>query len=663
MLRLLIAGAVSALALVSAAPTPASVGIDEIGASAHTRMDAQTYARDSSLQKSDFWDETNTGTATAVSSYNWPPSPPGFESFTCPQTGCAGYDGRAFGSADVAAGRLQAVATAGMHMGNAPNDGYGLAGYIFSDGEATILDTITLSKPATVVLKGSVTGSLGGSADTYQQPRPDAQLLASFSFTAERDCGAWDGALCQFERFGGWNERYDASIVDCPTGGTCAGSPEYWAGASERVDDSFEVSVALPAGTSRFIAKLWAAVDFQVYGLPLAFYTSNAFVDFDNSAIFEIQVPDDVVASSGSGLLPVVGGSGGDPEPSDDTEAPLLQLPADLTAEATSAGGAAVTYTAGATDIGDPSPSVSCTPASGSTFPLGATTVSCTASDAAGNQADGSFTVSVVDTTAPVLSLGKIRREIRTYDFVGTIADLPAEATDLVDPAPAVVCTPASGKRLPVGDTVVRCVATDDSGNRAEESITVVVLGPIQQVVIMIDRLRAQTVLPLDSVQKLLTPLARAQLAFTKTRVDAAQFALESYGGEIEKQLRKGSITEADAAGLRGPLVELLRGVFPHVIIQLEEKIERWVATVSPLFGQLAGGGRFLDAVNRAKKELASGDSKGGVITELSTAQRLLHELVRTGQVAAELANDVERDIGAWLAALNGGGKDANPKG
>ena len=48
---------------------------------------------------------------------------------------------------------------------------------------------------------------------------------------------------------------------------------------------------------------------------------------------------------------------------------------------------------------------VSCTPASGATFPLGATTVSCTATDTRGNSGAASFTVTVTDTTGPVVTV------------------------------------------------------------------------------------------------------------------------------------------------------------------------------------------------------------------------------------------------------------------
>jgi hypothetical protein len=54
-----------------------------------------------------------------------------------------------------------------------------------------------------------------------------------------------------------------------------------------------------------------------------------------------------------------------------------------------------VTYTATATDLIDGTVAVSCSPPSGSVFPIGITTVHCTAVDSAGNSAAGSFTVTV----------------------------------------------------------------------------------------------------------------------------------------------------------------------------------------------------------------------------------------------------------------------------
>ena len=84
---------------------------------------------------------------------------------------------------------------------------------------------------------------------------------------------------------------------------------------------------------------------------------------------------------------------------------PVLSLPANITSEAVGPAGAVVTFTATAVDDVDGPVAVSCEPASGATFALGATSVSCTATDAAGSVASGTFTVTVVDTTPPVLSL------------------------------------------------------------------------------------------------------------------------------------------------------------------------------------------------------------------------------------------------------------------
>jgi len=87
-----------------------------------------------------------------------------------------------------------------------------------------------------------------------------------------------------------------------------------------------------------------------------------------------------------------------------DRTPPKLQLPADITAPATSSKGAVVKFSASATDLVDGSVTVTCTPASGSTFPFGTTTVSCSAKDKAGNSASGSFKVTVPMVTVTLLA-------------------------------------------------------------------------------------------------------------------------------------------------------------------------------------------------------------------------------------------------------------------
>ena len=157
-----------------------------------------------------------------------------------------------------------------------------------------------------------------------------------------------------------------------------------------------------------------------------------------------------------------------------DTEPPVITVPGPITAEATSPGGAVVVYTAFAVDNLDGSVPVVCTPASGSTFPLGTTLVSCTAHDAAGNVGTNAFTVTVRDTTPPTLHLpGPIT--VSADANCTAVVTYTATATDIVDVTDTVVCTPASGSTFVLGTTTVNCSSTDAHGNTAHGSFTVTV--------------------------------------------------------------------------------------------------------------------------------------------------------------------------------------------
>jgi X-Pro dipeptidyl-peptidase len=127
----------------------------------------------------------------------------------------------------------------------------------------------------------------------------------------------------------------------------------------------------------------------------------SGYSSITNTSTPTAQVTVDTQASKV--ILPIVGGysaavnSGAFP----DSVAPVLSLPADITRDATGAT-TPVTFSATATDDADPNPTVNCTPASGFGFPVGETTVNCTATDGAGNSSNGSFKVTIVDATAPV---------------------------------------------------------------------------------------------------------------------------------------------------------------------------------------------------------------------------------------------------------------------
>ena len=78
-----------------------------------------------------------------------------------------------------------------------------------------------------------------------------------------------------------------------------------------------------------------------------------------------------------------------------DTTPPVLALPQKVMAIATSGAGAVVTYSATAADLVDGAFAPACSPASGTTYPLGTTSVTCTATDAHGNTSRAGFTISV----------------------------------------------------------------------------------------------------------------------------------------------------------------------------------------------------------------------------------------------------------------------------
>ncbi len=456
------------------APAAASADLlspGDVGTEATTRMDAETFARDPGLKRSDFVRDEDSGAATSESSYRWPrPSGGAPTAFTCAVTGCTGYDGRAYGSADLAAGKLKAVATGSLYIGNPPQDGYGLAGYIFSDGAAAIADTITLSAPATVILRGSLDGRMGGSNSHYEEQGndPDAWLEASLAFTSDRL--VCDIEWCERERLGGWEEELEASILHC--GGLCAAP-------GDLIDDllyddvhrTFEVQVSLPAGTTNFNAELAAGVDYQVYGERDELVRKWADMVFGNSLDFEIEVPGDVVATSGSGLLPIVGGA-----QDTDTTAPVVLGPPDLSV-ANDAAQCAAAVQPGIATASDDRPGVTVGGVRGdglaldAPYPVGTTTIVWTATDAAGNTAVAAQTVTVVDAEEPSV----------TPPAAVTVGNDPGRGDAAVDPGAATAADNCSGVVVagtrsdgaaldapyPVGTSTITWTATDLAGNAA----------------------------------------------------------------------------------------------------------------------------------------------------------------------------------------------------
>jgi len=101
-------------------------------------------------------------------------------------------------------------------------------------------------------------------------------------------------------------------------------------------------------------------------------------------------------------LALLIGGCGGPDGPSKLPDAPSIACPANVTVAGVVGGSQTVSYPAPAASGGTQPVGTTCTPGSGTPFNVGATTVSCTATDASLRTAQCTFTV----TLTPALRLG-----------------------------------------------------------------------------------------------------------------------------------------------------------------------------------------------------------------------------------------------------------------
>ncbi|MGH8004176.1 MAG: HYR domain-containing protein, partial [Limisphaerales bacterium] len=159
-----------------------------------------------------------------------------------------------------------------------------------------------------------------------------------------------------------------------------------------------------------------------------------------------------------------------------DDENPTVACPANITTN-TAPGrcDATVSYTASAAD-NCPGVSLVCTPPSGSVFPKGVTTVTCTATDASGNSASCQFTVTVNDNEKPTVSCPANITVNNDPGQCGAIVSYTVSATDNCAGENFFLnCNPPPNSLFPVGINTVKCVATDGSGNKDSCSFTVTV--------------------------------------------------------------------------------------------------------------------------------------------------------------------------------------------
>jgi len=168
-----------------------------------------------------------------------------------------------------------------------------------------------------------------------------------------------------------------------------------------------------------------------------------------------------------------------------DTDLSIAGVPANVTTNATSPSGAAVTYALpyAVDEAGDsPAATASCAPASGSTFAIGTSTVTCTATDGddAPSTVSQSFTITVLDTDLAITGgSANITTSATSPSGAAVTYALPTAIDEAGDSSAATIgCAPASGSTFAIGTTTVTCTATDadDAPSTVSQSFTVTVL-------------------------------------------------------------------------------------------------------------------------------------------------------------------------------------------
>lgn len=168
-----------------------------------------------------------------------------------------------------------------------------------------------------------------------------------------------------------------------------------------------------------------------------------------------------------------------------DTQGPTITCPANqVQCNDPNQCSAVVSYPAPTVNDNCPGGTSTCSPASGSVFPVGTTTVSCTGTDAAGNQSSApcTFTVTVNDCQPPTINcLPAISGAATASCPIATSvpASFTVTASDNCPGTITIVCKDQSnnvvtpGQPLPVGTTTVTCTATDVAGNPVSCTFTV----------------------------------------------------------------------------------------------------------------------------------------------------------------------------------------------
>lgn len=186
-------------------------------------------------------------------------------------------------------------------------------------------------------------------------------------------------------------------------------------------------------------------------------------------------------------------------------------------------------------------------------YPVGVTTITWTAEDAAGNSAAVTQNVTVVDVEAPVFAPSEQSIiQVNATGPNGAAVTYDIHVTDNVG-VTSVSCEPASGSVFPVGTSPVSCTARDAAGNSSSTSFSVTVIGAHEQLGALMENV-SDLGLPNGTLQPLLNQL---KLAYSET-VNGGSACTKV--GDFLSMVRKKSsnLSSADAAFLSAEATRIM---------------------------------------------------------------------------------------------------------
>src|SRR5437870_5685258 len=179
-----------------------------------------------------------------------------------------------------------------------------------------------------------------------------------------------------------------------------------------------------------------------------------------------------VLAPLGFGLLAIalLGTAGANAVT--DAAPPSLTLPAAATTNATSSHGAVVSFIAVATDDVRPT-SLICVPASGTRFAVGATTVTCTAMDAASHSTSATFTITVLSASEQLalLRTGVVALSVDPAVQQGLLDKLDAAKQSILAGQSKIACNQLSAFANQVRAQTAKAIADNTDLLRRQDEI------------------------------------------------------------------------------------------------------------------------------------------------------------------------------------------------